>query len=172
MNTAPVDISGIKIPFSSPVLLAFVAIHVLAGLACVVTGIGSMLAKKGPGRHPAFGKIYFNAYAVIFITTAILSIARWREDYYLLVIGGFAFAAALIGRQAVKHRAEGWQNIHITGMVMSFILLLTAFYLDNGRNLPVWKDMPSYAYWLLPNAVGIPLIIYAIIKYRNFKYNH
>jgi hypothetical protein len=57
-------------------------------------------------------------------------------------------------------------------MGMSFILLLTAFYLDNGRNLPVWKDMPSYAYWLLPNAVGIPLIIYAIIKYRNFKYNH
>lgn len=58
--------------------------------------------------------------------------------------------------------------IHITGMGLSFILMLIAFYLDNGKNLPVWKDLPSVTYWLVPGAVGVPLIVRALLRYRRF----
>jgi hypothetical protein len=42
-------------------------------------------------------------------------------------------------------------------------LLLIAFYVDNGKSLPLWKELPPAAYWLLPAAIGIPLIVRALL---------
>jgi hypothetical protein len=41
-------------------------------------------------------------------------------------------------------------------MGMSYILLLTAFYVYNGKSLPLWKELPPFAYWILPGAIGVP----------------
>jgi hypothetical protein len=43
-------------------------------------------------------------------------------------------------------------------MSMSYVFMLIAFYVDNGKQLPIWKDLPPVAYWLLPLAVAAPLI--------------
>jgi len=43
------------------------------------------------------------------------------------------------------------------------VLLLIAFYVDNGHSLPLWKELPPIAYWLLPAAIGIPLIVRALL---------
>lgn len=48
---------------------------------------------------------------------------------------------------------------------MSYVLLLTAFYVDNGKNLPLWRDLPPIAYWLIPAAIGIPLIAHALLRH-------
>jgi hypothetical protein len=37
-------------------------------------------------------------------------------------------------------------------------VLLTAFYVDNGPNLPVWRSLPPLAHWLLPGLVGLPIL--------------
>ncbi|MGC1696795.1 MAG: hypothetical protein WA743_16165, partial [Pseudolabrys sp.] len=47
----------------------------------------------------------------------------------------------------------------------SYILLLTAFYVDNGKNLPLWKQLPQFAFWLLPSAIGIPIIVYVLLRH-------
>jgi len=47
-------------------------------------------------------------------------------------------------------------------MGASYVLLLTAFYVDNGKSLPLWRELPPIAYWLLPAAIGLPLIIRAL----------
>ena len=47
-------------------------------------------------------------------------------------------------------------------MGISYILLLMAFYVDNGKNLPLWRELPQIAFWLLPSAIGVPIIIYAL----------
>jgi len=43
--------------------------------------------------------------------------------------------------------------------------MLIAFYVDNGRQLPVWKDLPPVTYWLLPLALGLPLILWALFRH-------
>jgi hypothetical protein len=40
----------------------------------------------------------------------------------------------------------------------SYIALLTGFYVDNGPFLPLWDRLPHLTYWLLPTAIGVPLI--------------
>jgi hypothetical protein len=57
MNQAPIVVAGIPIPLDSPAFLVVLGVHVLAGLACVLTGIAAMVARKGPGRHSQFGTL-------------------------------------------------------------------------------------------------------------------
>jgi hypothetical protein len=55
-------------------------------------------------------------------------------------------------------------------MGLSYIVMVTAFYVDNGKNLPVWRDLPHVTYWLLPSVVGIPLVVRALFHHRRGKY--
>ena len=123
----------------------------LAGLA----GLAAMIAPKGPGRHARFGTLYYHGLVIVWVTMAGLAAVRWAEDYYLFVLGTLALAAAVAARGAVRRQKVGW---HLIGMGSSYILLLTAFYVDNGAHLPLWRELPSLAYWLVPAAVGLPLI--------------
>jgi hypothetical protein len=90
---------------------------------------------------------------------------RWAENYHLFVLGVLSFAAAAIGRMALRRHWTGWVRWHISGMGFSYVLLLTAFYVDNGPNLPVWREFPPLAYWLGPAAVGLPLILWALLRH-------
>jgi hypothetical protein len=162
MTGNAIIVAGIEIPSSNPAFLAVVGVHVLLGLTCTITGIIAMLSAKREGRHPLFGSIYFWCLSGVFVTTSALAAVRWAEDYHLFVLGTLALAAAYLGRMARRKRWGNWVMLHITGMGTSYILLLTAFYVDNGKSLPLWKDLPPIAYWLVPAAVGIPLIVRAL----------
>ena len=157
------SIAGIDIPSTHPAFLTVVAVHILLGLSCTITGIIAMLSQKRAGRHPRYGTIYFWCLVGVYVTMTGLAAVRWAEDYHLFILGVLATAAAYIGREARRQRWGNWVRLHVTGMGTSYILLLTAFYVDNGKNLPVWNQLPPIAYWLIPAAVGIPLIIRALL---------
>jgi hypothetical protein len=36
---------------------------------------------------------------------------------------------------------------------------------DNGKQLPLWRDLPPVMYWLLPLAIGVPFIIAALARH-------
>jgi hypothetical protein len=55
----PITVAGIPIPSDSPVFLGVLAVHVLAGLAAVTTGLVAMLSPKGWGRHSRAGTRYY-----------------------------------------------------------------------------------------------------------------
>lgn len=146
--------------------LAILAIHVPLGLLAVVTGIAAMLKEKRRGAHSRFGSIYFWSLGALFVTSTALAAMRWADDYHLFVLGALAFIAALIGRSARRQKWRTPIDLHIVGMGVSYIVMLTAFYVDNGRNLPIWRNLPHAAFWLLPSVVGIPLIAWALSRER------
>ena len=162
MDQAPIVVSGIPIPSDAPAFLAVLGIHVLAGLACVLIGLAAMVARKGPGRHRYFGTLYFRCLLIVWATMAVLAAVRWAEDYHLFVLGTLAFIAAFVGRRAVRRQRV---RLHVMGMGSSYVLLLTAFYVDNGAHLPLWRELPTVAYWLLPAAVGLPLIVVTLRRH-------
>jgi uncharacterized membrane protein len=157
-------ILGIEISSTDPVFLAVVVgIHIPLGLACVVVGAIPMFSEKRRGRHSTFGKVYFWCLLALFASATFLSFMRWTENYHLFVLGALSFASAWFGRTALRQRWRYWARLHITGMGLSYVLMLIAFYVDNGRQLPVWRDLPPFMYWLLPFAVGVPLIVRALL---------
>jgi len=135
------------------------------GLAAVISGIAAMLMTKGSVPHVRFGSIYFWSLGVLFITSAGLSALRWSHDYHLFLLGTLAFSGAILGRLA---RRQSWKiDVHIVAMGSSYIAMLTAFYVDNGRSLPIWKDLPYIAYWALPSLVGVPIIFWVLRRDRS-----
>jgi hypothetical protein len=171
---------GLIPPGGSTAFHVLLAVHIPAGLTGVVTGAAAALSPKRHGRHPRFGTIYYWTLSVVFVTAAALAALRWPQDAYLLVLGTLSFALASIGRTARRHHRQwqrhrrwlGWVGPHIIGMSLSYIVLLIAFYLDNGKNLPLWRDLPHITYWLLPAAIGIPLVARALLRYRTLAPRH
>ena len=161
----PTTIGGFPLPSDAPLFLAFIAVHVAAGLTAVIAGAIAMLSRKRPGRHPQAGTVYYWALAVVFVTMSALAFSRWSEDYHLFLLGLLSFVAATIGRTARRKLWSSWQRIHITGMGASYILMITAFYVDNGPNLPLWRELPPLAFWILPTLIGAPILINALLRH-------
>jgi hypothetical protein len=156
---------GIPIPSSSPLFIAGVAVHVVAGLFCVVAGAIAMLSQKRAGRHPSAGAVYYWSLVVVFVSMTVLSVMRWPHDTHLFILGVLSFAAGFIGRAARRHLWPGWPRVHMSGMGLSYILLLTAFYVDNGPNLPVWRHFPPLTYWLAPSFIGLPILFWSLVRH-------
>ena len=158
-------ILGTEVGSTAPVFLAFLAIHVLAGLTAVAAGAIAATACKGSPRHIQAGRWYYRAITVVFITATILAVMRWRQDYYLFILGATAYTAATIGYQHRRRHRPG-DTGHIAGMGTAYVVMLTAFYVDNGPHLPLWDHLPTLTFWLLPSVVGAPIITRAIIRGR------
>jgi uncharacterized membrane protein len=163
MTDGSTIILGIEIPSSDPLFLSVVAIHIPLGLACVVFGAITMFSEKRRGRHSKIGKVYYWCLLTLFVSATFLSVMRWAENYHLFILGALSFASAWLGRRALRERWRRWVRLHISGMGISYVLMLIAFYVDNGKQLPLWKDLPHSLYWLLPIAVGLPLIVRALL---------
>lgn len=164
MTDEGIIVLGIPIPSSSPLFLSVVAVHVVAGMLCTLAGVVAMLAPKRIGRHPSAGTFYYWSLVVVFLSMAALSILRWPANTHLLILGVLSFGAGLLGRRA-RRRSPERLRMHVAGMGLSYILLLTAFYVDNGAHLPLWRYLPSWAYWLLPSIVGVPILIWALTRH-------
>jgi hypothetical protein len=164
MTGTLITVAGIEIPSTDPAFLVVVAVHVLFGLACTITGITAMLSPKRRGRHP------WVRHDLLLVSDGSI---RNCEALWLQSVGPktitcsfserWPLRPAHLGRMARRKRWSNWVKLHITGMGTSYILLLTAFYVDNGKNLPLWRDLPPVVYWLVPAVVGIPLIVRALL---------
>lgn len=152
MSDGITHIAGIEIPSTNPVFLSVVGLHILLGLVCVMTGAVAMLSEKRAGRHPRNGTIYFWCLAGVALTAGGLAAVRWAQDYHLFVLGALAFAAACFGREARRGRFRHWVRLHITGMGTSYMLLLTAFYVDNGKEPAALAR--AFSHRLLAGACG------------------
>jgi hypothetical protein len=159
-------IVGFDLPSDSPLFLSVLSFHILFGIACVVLGIVAMLSRKLRGKHPNFGTAYYWCLALLVASATILALMRWSEDYHLFILGALSFVAASVGRIARRHLWQRWVDFHVTGMGLSYILMLTAFYVDNGKNLPIWRNLPYLAYWLVPGTVGIPLVVSVLDRWH------
>jgi len=160
---ATTTIAGFVIPSTDPMFLAVLALHAPLGAAGVATGAGAIFSRKGQRRHVWFGTAYVWCLLALVATSTALALMRWAEDYALFLFGLAAFAAAWTGRTAMRRRWPGCTRLHISGMGASYVLLLIAFYVDNGHQLPVWSLLPHVAYWLAPTLVGAPVIAWALL---------
>jgi len=145
---------GQHVGSTAPLFLAFLAVHVVAGTTAVITGATAALVHKPGVRHLQAGRRYYRAITVLSGTGAALAVMRWREDAYLLVIAAVMFTAATIGVRARRRRGRAGDTIHILGLSLSFVAMMTGFYVDNGPHLPLLDHLPAIAFWVLPSAVG------------------
>jgi uncharacterized membrane protein HdeD (DUF308 family) len=158
-------IFGIPVPSDNPLFLTIVGIHIVLGIICVVTGATAIVTRKGSRTHTTSGKIYYWLLVLVFVTIIPLSVLRWPHNNHLFALGAFSMLSAFVGRRIARTKTVGWPRVHTILMGLSYILLLTAFYVDNGKNLPFWKLFPQTFFWVFPAAIGLPIIVYALLRH-------
>ena len=124
-----------------------------------------MLSAKAPGRHPRFGTSYFWLLTALFLSATALSILRWQHAYHLFLLGAFSFLTAFIGRTARRWRTHRWKPRALVSMGSSYVLMLIAFYVDNGKQLPPLNQLPPWTYWSFPILIGAPIIVWALVRH-------
>jgi len=159
-----IEIDGLLIPDAGGVFLAALAVHVLAGVVCVVAGAAAASARKRPGRHPRAGTVYVCGLLGLVLTAGVLAVVRWPHDVQLLLIACVTAAFGGAGWWIRRRRADGWMRWHGMAMAASYVALLTGFYVDNGPQLPLGDRLPTVAYWVLPALVGVPLTWWALVR--------
>lgn len=156
---------GLDLASTSPVFVIALLVHVTAAVTAIVSGLIAMFAKKTSRRHPVAGRVYFGAILVVFATACVLASFRWPGDLPLVLAGFVAAAAASYGFTFRRLHRPG-DIPHIVAMALSYVAMLTAFYVDNGPHLPVWQLLPAWTFWFLPAVVGIPFTVRAILQHR------
>jgi hypothetical protein len=159
------DILGVPVPSDAPAFLLALGAHVAAGLTAVISGAVAAFARKAGRVHPRAGLVYWWALTWIFISSIVMAVLRWPYDIHLVAIGSFAFVAGTGGALTRWLRRPPGHAIHIVSMGVSYIAVLTGFYVDNGPHLPGWSLLPRWMSWVLPAVVGIPLIMRSLRRW-------
>jgi hypothetical protein len=159
---------GLDVASTTVMFLTFLGVHVAGAIVAIVAGVVAMVARKGAGRHTRAGQWYLGALLVVFATACVLASFRWPADLPLVIVGGVSAASALYGFIFRRMHRPG-DVPHILAMGVSYIAMLTAFYVDNGPHLPVWNLLPPLAFWFLPTLVGLPILARAVRKRRRSR---
>jgi hypothetical protein len=143
---------------------AVLALHIAVGTVGLVLGPIAMTARKRPGLHTRAGEAYHWVMLTVCVTAAALAALDWQRIWWFLPIAAGSYAFALVGYVAAKQRWKGWLGAHVTGQGGSYIAMTTALLVVNWQALTGTRGIESPWAWVLPTAVGTPLI--AWVNYR------
>jgi hypothetical protein len=162
-------IDGFPLSFFLPLV-----VHALAALTTGVTGVITFSRPKRSGRHPKWGVRYLWAYTVVFLTAIILSVQHWPTDAYLVVLATIGYGFVLGGYGARRFRqkpmvrrilGKQWISAHIVGMIGSYVVLWTAFYVDNAHLIPGLEQLPTLTFWVLPSLIALPFLVVSLSRF-------
>ncbi len=162
-------IDGFPLSFFLPLV-----VHALAALTTGVTGVITFSRPKRSVRHPRWGVRYLWAYTAVFLTAIILSVQHWPTDAYLVVLATIGYGFALGGYGARRFRrapwllrvlGKQWISAHIVGMIGSYVVLWTAFYVDNAHLIPGLKELPTLTFWVLPSLIALPFLVLSLSRF-------
>lgn len=128
-----------------------------------------MSYKKKRGKHTVSGEIYHWSYVLVFISALVMSVMHWEESAYLFYIAVFSYSLAFLGYLSAKMRRKNWLSKHISGMLGSYIGIVTATIVVNIPKVPVLNELPVLLFWFLPTIIGTPFIYKVGEKYKTKK---
>ena len=111
----------------------FIIIHASLGGIALLTGLSSLIAKKGSTKHKLFGKVfYYSMLGSIFISV-IIALMPGHENPFLLAIGVFSAYLILSGYRSIQYKNKEVNlqldklysfTMIIVGLLMIFLLLI------------------------------------------------
>jgi hypothetical protein len=90
------------------------------------------------------------------LTAAVVSLLDWSRLWWFVPVAVLSYLLALVGYVAVRRGWPRWIGAH--GLGGSYIALWTALLVVTARDISTTAEIVA---WILPAAVGVPLIVRA-----------
>jgi hypothetical protein len=136
---------------------AFLALHIVGGAAALALGAGALLAsaRRHPTREPLLIAYLWAVFATC-LTATVLALLDWSRLWWIVPLALVSIILALAGYVAVRRGGPRWVAAH--GLGGSYVALVTALLVVSAGDISTTAEIFA---WILPTAVGVPLIVRA-----------
>jgi hypothetical protein len=135
----------------------FLVLHVASGT--VAMGLGPLALLAARRRSPSFAQLrdgYHWTVLVVCVTATVVSVLAWARLWWLVPVAAVSYGLVLVGYLGSRHDWPLWMRAH--GWGGSYIALVTALLVVSARGVSGALEAVA---WILPAAIGTPLIIRA-----------
>jgi hypothetical protein len=133
------------------------AVHIVSGAAAMALGALALLASAR--RHSTRLPLVIAYLAAVFATclTAVgLALLDWSRLWWIVPLALVSSLLALVGCVALRRDGRKWVAAH--GLGGSYIALVTALLVVSAGDISTTAEIVA---WIVPAAVGVPLILWA-----------
>jgi hypothetical protein len=136
---------------------AFLALHIVCGAAALTLGAVALLAsaRRHATREPLLIAYLWSVFATC-VTATVLALLDWSRLWWIVPLALVSSILALAGYMAVRRGGPKWVAAH--GLGGSYIALVTALLVVSAGDISATAEIFA---WILPAAVGVPLIVWA-----------
>lgn len=138
-------------------------VHAFFGSLGLISGVLSVLVRKGGNRHKLWGKLFSGSMIISSIVSLGIACMPNHTNVFLLLIGVFTIYMVLAGNRAltlkasVKNKADWKDKVLSVTMCISALIMLTLGFVSFLNNSNVWT---LYTFFGL---IGL------FMTYRDFK---
>jgi len=135
----------------------FLPLHIVSGALALALGPLALLAAAR--RHSSRERVltaYLWAVFATCLTAAVVSLLDWSRLWWLVPIAVLSYLLGLVGYMAVRRGWPRWVGAH--GLGGSYVALVTALLVVSAGDISTTAEIVA---WILPAAVGVPLIVRA-----------
>ena len=151
------------------IIRVFIYIHAFFGGIGLISGIGSVVVKKGSKPHKKMGKLFSVGMVVSSLISIPISWMPNHENIFLFLIGIFTIYMVVSGNQILTFKSKDKKYAKpidkvISGsmLVISVIMVLVGIY-------GMVKSNSSYLLFVFFGGFGLSLTIRDFIFYKNFE---
>lgn len=143
-------------------------IHAFFGGIGLISGICSIIVKKGSLFHKRFGKIF--SYSMIISSMISLVVARMpnHENLFLFLIGIFTIYLVLAGNRALTLKKKSKIKADMTDKTISGIMLIASIFMILIGALGIIQNIDNSILYLFFGGFGTFMTIRDFQTFKNF----
>ncbi len=147
----------------------FIYIHAFFGGLGLVTGMGSILVKKGSPPHKTMGKLF----SIGMITSSLISMPiSWlpnHENLFLFLIGLFTVYLVISGNQILTFKSKDKTRVQLLDKIISGSMLAISILMIALGAYGLLQGHSTYVLFVFFGGFGLSMTIRDFRFYRNFK---
>lgn len=163
------DFSPIKFNTMEEIIRIFIYIHAFFGGLGLITGIGSVLVKKGRKPHKIMGKLF----SIGMLTSSLISIPISclpnHENPFLFIIGLFTIYLVISGNQILTFKSQNKQKALSIDKIISASMLILSIPMVLLGVYGLFAGSSSHFLYLFFGGFGLSLSIRDFMFYKNCK---
>lgn len=152
-------------------ITTLIYIHAFFGGLGLITGIGSIIVKKGGAPHKKMGKVF--SYVMIASSLISLIIARMpnHENLFLFLIGTFTIYMVLAGNRALTFKKKTKKKANILDIGISGLMLMASTVMIFVGILGLFQKNDASILYLFFGGFGALLTIKDFQMFKSFAKN-